>query len=133
MATNFNTSNSTWRQLMGNGLLYRVPPFQRDYSWGEEEWDDLWHDIREVVRPEGEPAHYMGYLVLRSEDGKRFDIIDGQQRLTTLSIIVLAALRQLQAMLDEERDTANTRMRLESLRQGYIGYLDPVTLVSGPS
>ena len=132
MATNFNTSNSTWRQLMGNGLLYRVPPFQRDYSWGEEEWDDLWHDIREVMRPEGEPAHYMGYLVLQSEDGKRFDIIDGQQRLTTLSILVLAALRQLQALLDRGQDTENTRMRLESLRQGYIGYLDPVTLVSQP-
>ncbi len=132
MATNFNTSNSTWRQLMGNGLLYRVPPFQRDYSWGEEEWDDLWHDIREVVRPEGEPAHYMGYLVLRSEDGKRFDIIDGQQRLTTLSILVLAALQQLQVLLDKGQDAENTRKRLESLRNGYIGYLDPVTLVSQP-
>ena len=132
MATNFNTSNSSWRQLMGNGLLYRVPPFQRDYSWGEEEWDDLWHDIREVMRPEGEPAHYMGYLVLQSEDGKRFDIIDGQQRLTTLSILVLSALRQLQTLLDKGQDTENTRKRLESLRQGYIGYLDPVTLVSEP-
>ncbi len=132
MATNFNTNNSTWRQLMGNGLLYRVPPFQRDYSWGEEEWDDLWHDIREVMRPEGEPAHYMGYLVLQSEDGKRFDIIDGQQRLTTLSILVLAALQQLHVLLDRGWDTENTRKRLESLRQGYIGYLDPVTLVSEP-
>ncbi len=117
---------------MGNGLLYRVPPFQCDYSWGEEEWDDLWHDIREVMRPEGEPAHYMGYLVLQSEDGKRFDIIDGQQRLTTLNILVLAALRQLQVLLEKGRDTENTRKRLESLRQGYIGYLDPVTLVSEP-
>ncbi len=117
---------------MGNGLLYRVPPFQRDYSWGEEEWDDLWQDIRELMRPEGEPAHYMGYLVLQSEDGKRFDIIDGQQRLTTLSILVLAALRQLNVLLDQGRDTENTRKRLESLRQAYIGYLDPVTLVSEP-
>lgn len=132
MATNFNTSNSTWRQLMGNGLLYQVPPFQRDYSWGEEEWDDLWHDIREVMRPEGEPAHYMGYLVLQSEDSKRFDIIDGQQRLTTLSILVLTALRQLQVLLDKGQDTDNTRKRLESLRNGYIGYLDPVTLVAEP-
>ena len=130
MATNFNTSNSTWRQLMGNGLLYRVPPFQRDYSWGEEEWEDLWHDIGELMRPEGEPAHYMGYLVLRSGDGKQFDIIDGQQRLATLSILVLAAMRQLQVLLDKGRDAENTRKRLESLRQGYIGYLDPVTLVS---
>jgi len=42
---NFNTSNQTLRQLLGNGLLYRVPPFQRDYSWTDEEWDDLWQDI----------------------------------------------------------------------------------------
>ncbi len=31
---NFNTTNSTFRQLMGNGMSYRVPLFQRDYSWG---------------------------------------------------------------------------------------------------
>jgi uncharacterized protein with ParB-like and HNH nuclease domain len=46
MATmNFNTTNSTFRQLLGNGVSYQVPPFQRDYSWTEDEWDDLWQDI----------------------------------------------------------------------------------------
>ena len=44
-ATNFNTRNDTYRKLLGNGLTDRVPRFQRDYSWGEEEWDDLWQDI----------------------------------------------------------------------------------------
>jgi uncharacterized protein with ParB-like and HNH nuclease domain len=44
-AMNFNTTNNTFRQLMGNGLLYQVPPFQRDYSWSNDEWDDLWQDI----------------------------------------------------------------------------------------
>ncbi len=39
-AMNFNTANQTFRQLLGNGLIYRVPPFQRDYSWGEDEWDE---------------------------------------------------------------------------------------------
>lgn len=43
--TNFNTSNQIYRKLMGNGLVYRVPMFQRDYSWEDEEWDDLWQDI----------------------------------------------------------------------------------------
>jgi hypothetical protein len=32
-AMNVNTANNTLRQLLGNGLVYRVPPFQRDYSW----------------------------------------------------------------------------------------------------
>ncbi len=36
-ATNFNTKNDTCRNLMGNGLTYRIPRFQRDYSWTGEE------------------------------------------------------------------------------------------------
>ena len=126
---NFSTRNDTWRKLMGNGLSYHVPRFQRDYSWGEEEWSDLWHDMLDTIRPEGESAHYMGYLVLQSTDDKRFDIIDGQQRLTTLCLLVLAGLRQLQKQMDEGKDIENTRRRMEGLRQTYIGYLDPVTLV----
>ena len=127
--TNFNTRNDTYRKLMGNGLTYHVPRFQRDYSWGEDEWDDLWHDILGTIDPKGEPAHYMGYLVLQSADDKRFDIIDGQQRLTTLSILVLAGLRQLQKLIQDHQDVERTRQRLEGLRQTYIGFLDPVTLI----
>lgn len=93
-----HTTNSTFRQLLGNGLTYHVPPFQRDYSWGEDEWDDLWQDILGLFEEEGEPAHYMGYLVLQSSDSKRFDIIDGQQRMTTISIMVLASLSYLLEM-----------------------------------
>jgi Protein of unknown function DUF262/Protein of unknown function (DUF1524) len=128
-ATNFNTKNDTYRKLMGNGLTYRVPRFQRDYSWGEEEWDDLWQDISGTVKDGGEPAHYMGYLVLQSTDDKLFDVIDGQQRLTTLSIIVLVGLRQLKRLIEEGKDAERTKQRLEQLRQTYVGYLDPVTLV----
>ena len=69
---NFNTANSTFRQLMGNGLSYRVPMFQRDYSWGPDEWDDLWQDIVALFDEDPEPAHYMGYLVLQSADNRAF-------------------------------------------------------------
>ncbi len=96
---NFNTANQTFRQIMGNGLLYRVPPFQRDYSWGEDEWEDLWQDILGLLEEDSEPAHYMGYLVLQSSDNKHFDIIDGQQRLTTISILILASLSRLQTLV----------------------------------
>ena len=86
-ATNFNTKNDTYRKLMGNVLTYRIPRFQRDYSWTEEEWEDLWMDILGTIKGGGEPAHYMGYLVLQSDDDKTFDVIDGQQRLTTMNLI----------------------------------------------
>lgn len=128
-ATNFNTKNDTLRKLLGNGLTYCIPRFQRDYSWGEDEWDDLWQDILGTIAEGGEPAHYMGYLVLQSTDDKTFDVIDGQQRLTTLSIIVLAALKNLQRLIGEGKEPDRTRQRMEQLRQTYIDYLDPVTLV----
>jgi Protein of unknown function DUF262/Protein of unknown function (DUF1524) len=131
MATmNFNTSNSTFRQLLGNGLTYHVPPFQRDYSWGEDEWDDLWQDIVGLFEEDGEPAHYMGYLVLQSSDSKRFGIIDGQQRLTTISIMVLAGLSYLDDLIAANLDPKDNTRRKEQLRSSYIGYVDPVSLVA---
>lgn len=129
-ATNFKTENNTYRKLIGNGLIYRIPRFQRDYSWTDEEWEDLWSDILGVVQPGGEPAHYMGYLVLQSQDEKSFDVIDGQQRLTTLSLIVLAALKCLQQLVEQGKNPEQNQQRLNQIRQTYIGYLDPVTLVT---
>jgi hypothetical protein len=130
MATmNFNTTNATFRQLLGNGLSYRVPPFQRDYAWTEDEWDDLWQDMLGLFEEDGESAHYMGYLVLQSSDSKNFDIIDGQQRLTTISVMILACLGQLQDLVTGNMDAANNARRKEQLQNSYIGYLDPVSLV----
>ena len=126
---NFNTANQTFRQLMGNGLLYRVPPFQRDYSWTEEEWEDLWQDMLGLLEEDGEPAHYMGYLVLQSADNKQFEIIDGQQRLTTISIFILASLNRLQTLVNEDIDADKNQRRKDNLQNSYIGYVDPVTLV----
>jgi hypothetical protein len=131
-ATNFKTENNTFRKLIGNGLTYRIPHFQRDYSWTEEEWEDLWLDLLGTFEPDGEKAHYMGYLVLQSDDDKTFDVIDGQQRLTTVSLIVLAVLKNLQRLAEAGQDPAENGRRMDQIRQTYVGYLDPVTLVARP-
>lgn len=127
---NFNATNSTFRQLMGNGLSYRVPRFQRDYSWGADEWDDLWQDLVALFDEDSDPAHYMGYLVLQSADNRAFDIIDGQQRMTTLSLLMLAAVARLTDLAASADLADPQRRRAEQLRSNYIGYLDPVSLVS---
>lgn len=129
-ATNFKTENNTYRKLIGNGLTYQIPRFQRDYSWTSEEWEDLWSDILGTIQEGGEPAHYMGYLVLQSQDEKSFDVIDGQQRLTTLSLIVLAVLKNLGRLVEEGKNPDQNKQRLEQIRSTYVGYLDPVTLVT---
>ena len=128
----FNTANSTFRQLLGNGLEYKVPSFQRDYSWTEDEWDDLWQDILALFDEDAEKGHYMGYLVLQSENNKHFKIIDGQQRITSISILILASLGFLKILAESNIDSEKNKKRLENLRQSYIGYVDPVTLVSRP-
>jgi uncharacterized protein with ParB-like and HNH nuclease domain len=123
------TSNKTYRQLMGNGLRYEVPKFQRDYTWEAEQWDDLWQDINALLSNE-DSEHYMGYLVLQTSNNKEFHIIDGQQRLTTMSLLILATLKCLKDLIDSGIDPENNQKRKDSLLNSYIGYVDPVTLIS---
>ena len=124
-----DTSSSTLRQLLGNGLKYNIPKFQRDYSWTNEQWDDLWQDI-EAVRTGEEPAHYLGYLVLQTEDDKHYRVIDGQQRMITLSLMILAVIKTLQELIDQNIEPEKNGIRRDTFRNSYIGYLDPVTLVA---
>lgn len=132
LTANFNTINSTFRKLLGNGMSYRVPPFQRDYSWTQGEWEDFWLDICGLFEEDGEPAHYMGYLVLQSDDSKTFTLIDGQQRITTVSIMILAALSHLTKLVNLNLDGTDNTKRKEQLQNAYIGYVDPVSLTAHP-
>ena len=118
--------NRMFSELMGNGKSYSIPRFQRDYSWDQEELTALWHDIENMM--ETETQHFMGYLVLQTSDGKSFQIIDGQQRLTTISLIIVAALSLFKRMIDNGIDAEENRQRLEAYRRDYLGVLDTVTL-----
>ena len=70
--------NKTFAEVMSNGKSYVVPAFQRDYTWEEEQLDELWQDIQHIQAHKTQ--HFMGYLVLQSADNRSFQIIDGQQR-----------------------------------------------------
>ena len=124
-----NPSNKTYRQLMGNGLRYEIPKFQRDYSWEAEQWDDLWFDLMSLIENE-EMEHYMGYLVLQTSNNKNFSIIDGQQRLTTMSLLILSVLKCLDDLVNQNIDKEDNFKRKETLLNSYIGYINPVTLIS---
>jgi len=82
------------------GRVFQVPDYQRGYAWEKRNWQDLWDDIEFLADGKN---HYTGNLVLhaqstkiRGEDGTEhevFHVVDGQQRLTTL-VILLACLRE---------------------------------------
>ncbi|MEB3336784.1 MAG: DUF262 domain-containing protein, partial [Leptolyngbyaceae bacterium] len=124
-----DTRTTSFGDLIGNGKIYRVPPFQRDYSWTEENWEDLWQDIM-LLHTNPDSSHYMGALVLQSAgtSDKEFTIIDGQQRLATLSIIAIAVIAKIQKLVDLEEDAIANKERQEILKRTYLGDRDPRSL-----
>lgn len=122
-----NTSTNNYSTIIGNNKKFMVPKFQRDYSWGSEQWDDLWQDIESMLSESDD--HYMGYLVLQTDDDKSYRIIDGQQRFTTVTILILAAIKCIKNFVEQGVDVDDNQQRVENLLQTYIGKKDPVTLV----
>ena len=49
-----NTQTKNYLDLIGNGRIYRVPPYQRDYSWEVDQWEDLWNDVLDLKADAGE-------------------------------------------------------------------------------
>ncbi len=65
-----------------------VPNYQRAYIWDKEKIEDLLTDWEEYLQKEPTHSYYMGALLLyKNEDNNQYEIIDGQQRLTTLALI----------------------------------------------
>ena len=103
------------RALLANGKRYEVPHYQRDYSWGEEHWEDLWDDLQEVQSSHRQ--HYMGALVLQETAATdQFRIIDGQQRIATLSLLFVAGLRCLNELVAAGVDPQDNADRVKLLR-----------------
>ncbi|MEN9849115.1 MAG: hypothetical protein RL368_1855 [Pseudomonadota bacterium] len=83
--------------LGGSNQQFIVPLFQRTYSWNKKEWQDLWDDLNELLDDEGKSRHFLGSIVTIPTSAqphkiKQYLLIDGQQRLTTL-FILLALIR----------------------------------------
>lgn len=123
-----DTRTVNYQELIGNGRAYHVPPYQRDYSWRQEQWEDLWNDITEMREPD-DGRHYMGALVVEAKSDRRFVVIDGQQRLATLSILTLAVIEALQRLAADGVELKRNHTRASELRGRFIGEKDPASLV----
>lgn len=124
-------------QIEGNQENYFVPKYQRPYIWRRENWDDLLRDLEE------DHEHFMGSIICvpRIADdvspGERFqyEIIDGQQRLTTISILLCAIYKKLlecrpetaavEEQLDKWKSVRSSVLRkLVSEKNGKLGEFD---------
>jgi hypothetical protein len=71
------------------GAQFEVPPYQRGYEWDKKEFEDLWLDLDRIG--DEVDRHYLGNIILlEKERGELFEIVDGQQRMVTVSILLLA-------------------------------------------
>lgn len=96
-----NPVTQTLRDLFVDRVQYSVPLYQRAYVWNEEDhWNPLWEDVKQTAErhgsdPEGKASHFLGAIVIElTSDApgrvRSYTVIDGQQRLTTLQLLLVA-------------------------------------------
>lgn len=115
------------QKLFGQPVRYEIPPFQRRYIWNEEkQWGPLWEDVENTAKhylknglggttTSKPPTHFLGAIVLRQLFVRTGDldtrrVVDGQQRLTTLQLL-LGAAQEVFAQRGDE----GAAKRIESL------------------
>lgn len=89
--TDFKTESLNVGTLFAQERFYRVPTYQRPFSWDDEQFDDLVLDTKDADR---KSTYFIGTIVLHREGDGTLSIVDGQQRLISL-LILLACLRDL--------------------------------------
>jgi len=123
---NIKADEKTLGKLFERRAVYEVPQYQRRFAWGSKQFEDLWNDIQQGLKHER--VHSLGEIKLvpqRDTDPPRLEIIDGQQRLTTLAVLICALrdeyerrgaerkiIKQLQDLLQTQDRNANRLRRL---------------------
>ena len=102
----FKPDNKTIEQIFGDTeAFYNMPIYQRPYAWDKERVEQLWYDILEAYKnnlqdKEIDKNYFLGSVVV-VDKGKYQDVVDGQQRLTTLTIL-FCTLRDMQLFYDKD-------------------------------
>jgi Protein of unknown function DUF262/Protein of unknown function (DUF1524) len=77
----------TISNILTEQICYEIPPYQRPYSWEQENVQQLLEDVWEAYEA-GDSEYFIGSLItIEKERDRRYDVVDGQQRLTTLNLI----------------------------------------------
>ncbi len=113
-------SQSSMMSFLGKPHVeFTIPPYQRLYSWTEAQCEELWLDTLRAARKK--QNHFAGTLLYNAIEEEpsfsKLEIIDGQQRITSISLIILALSRFLDAHPDQARESS---LNGETLRKEYL-------------
>ena len=87
MEDTFRPENQNISAIFNCDQIYRIPNYQRQYSWTNEQLEVLWDDLYEEYKNQNNKCYFLGSIVV-VKTGDYLDIIDGQQRITTLMIMM---------------------------------------------
>lgn len=108
MQTPLNAAAPTAGSLLSTST-FEVPIYQREYAWTSDEVEEFWNDLRSGL---GEQPYFLG-LVILTKEGERLHVVDGQQRILTLTMLA-AALRQ--EAIAAKREALAERIQSDFLR-----------------
>ena len=119
----FKPEAKTIMKIFGDAdSYYQIPDYQRPYSWNDEQIEQLWDDIYSAMKSNDE-SYFLGPMILiRTNDGY-FEVVDGQQRLTTL-MILFCVLRDLylkddNRILNAIKSLVDQKYRLRLITQSH--------------
>jgi uncharacterized protein with ParB-like and HNH nuclease domain len=68
--------------ILSREVTYKLPTFQREYSWTKNEWSQLWEDA--IASIKNKTGHFFGFMTFKEETTEKYSIIEGQQSLTKI-------------------------------------------------
>lgn len=114
MTTTIEVNKSSIKELLMTGTKekFLIPEYQRPYAWTDEQVLTLFEDLVEYTNNQNESSYFLGCIVSFSNEKKEQEIIDGQQRITTLLLLLRAVHRKLEKM-SESREKENFIRQIE--------------------
>lgn len=82
--------NNITQYLTATNMSFMIPVYQRNYDWEEENCKQLWNDIWYISQSPNNKTHFLGTICSKTFNGHEKTIIDGQQRLTTITLLMKA-------------------------------------------
>ena len=82
--------NNITQYLTATNMSFMIPVYQRNYDWKEENCKQLWNDIWYISQSPSSKTHFLGTVCSKTFNGHEKTIIDGQQRITTVTLLMKA-------------------------------------------
>ena len=118
------------KDLFIGDRTFEIPVYQRNYSWEEKQCDDLWNDLYYLKQGK---KHYYGTILIKSVDKTKdhglksfevFELIDGQQRISTILMLLREIINQISSLGDPELSKDVNKLEEDYLKFGNIYKLD---------